>query len=135
MLFVLVEMSFGFGMILGPTLGGAMYEAGGFSLPFAVLGGCLLFQVSNPSWYFLKSKILLLFSRFFPNVYCMLPCWRRGCFSDIHALVLFTHVNLGYHTLLQYRSGLNFHRIWLGNPRSGSDSKDPVDICSLGIGT
>jgi hypothetical protein len=45
MLLALVEMSFGFGMILGPTLGGAMYEAGGFSLPFAVLGGCLLFQV------------------------------------------------------------------------------------------
>jgi hypothetical protein len=68
-------MSFGFGMILGPTLGGAMYEAGGFSLPFAVLGGCLLFQVPIPR-YFLKSTILQLFSRFFPNVYVNLLATR-----------------------------------------------------------
>ena len=38
-------MCFGFGMILGPTAGGAMFEVGGFSLPFGVLGGFLLLQV------------------------------------------------------------------------------------------
>jgi hypothetical protein len=71
-------------MILGPTLGGAMYEAGGFSLPFAVLGGCLLFQVPVPS-YILQSTILQLFSRFFPNAYVnLLAC-------DADARQIFMH--------------------------------------------
>jgi len=42
--FALVEMSFGVGMIIGPTIGGALYEAGGFTMPFGVLGGLLLGQ-------------------------------------------------------------------------------------------
>jgi len=42
--FALVEMSFGVGMIIGPTVGGALYEAGGFTMPFGVLGGLLLGQ-------------------------------------------------------------------------------------------
>jgi hypothetical protein len=53
-------MSFGFGMILGPTAGGAMFQAGGFPLPFGVLGGCLLVQVA--SWFYilsLKSPLFL----------------------------------------------------------------------------
>ena len=42
--FGLVEMSFGVGMILGPTVGGALYQLGGFTTPFGVLGGILLIQ-------------------------------------------------------------------------------------------
>jgi len=42
--FGLVEMSFGIGMILGPTVGGALYEVGGFTIPFAVLGAVLIVQ-------------------------------------------------------------------------------------------
>ena len=42
--FALVEMAFGVGMILGPTLGGVLYQVGGFTLPFAGLGGVLIVQ-------------------------------------------------------------------------------------------
>jgi MFS family permease len=37
-----LNYSFGLGLILGPTLGGAFYELGGFIMPFAVLGIFLL---------------------------------------------------------------------------------------------
>ena len=37
-MFAILETFFGIGMILGPTIGGALYELGGFTLPFAVLG-------------------------------------------------------------------------------------------------
>ena len=43
-MFGVVEMSFGVGMILGPTVGGALYQLGGFTLPFTVLGGVLVVQ-------------------------------------------------------------------------------------------
>lgn len=36
-----LETFFGLGIIAGPTIGGALYEAGGYSLPFVLLG-CLL---------------------------------------------------------------------------------------------
>jgi len=42
--FALVEMSFGVGMIVGPTVGGALYQCGGYTLPFGVLGGLLIIQ-------------------------------------------------------------------------------------------
>ena len=42
--FSLVEMSFGVGMIVGPTVGGALYQAGGYTVPFATLGSILLVQ-------------------------------------------------------------------------------------------
>jgi len=41
-----VEMSFGVGMILGPTVGGGFYEVGGFTLPFVVMGCILLVQAA-----------------------------------------------------------------------------------------
>lgn len=41
--FSLLETCFGLGLILGPTLGGAFYELGGFLMPFAILGIFLLF--------------------------------------------------------------------------------------------
>lgn len=40
--FSLVETSFGFGLIVGPTIGGALYQVGGFLVPFVVNGGFLL---------------------------------------------------------------------------------------------
>ena len=43
-MFGVVEMSFGVGMILGPTVGGSLYQLGGFTLPFGVLGGVLVGQ-------------------------------------------------------------------------------------------
>jgi len=42
--FSLVEMSFGVGMIVGPTVGGALFQAGGYTVPFATLGSILLVQ-------------------------------------------------------------------------------------------
>ena len=41
-MFALLETFFGVGMICGPTVGGALYELGGFTLPFATLGSKLL---------------------------------------------------------------------------------------------
>ena len=43
-MFGVVEMAFGVGMIIGPTVGGALYQAGGYTLPFGVLGGVLIIQ-------------------------------------------------------------------------------------------
>jgi len=47
--FGVVEMSFGVGMIIGPTVGGALFHLGGFTLPFGVLGGILLIQAAISS--------------------------------------------------------------------------------------
>ena len=41
-MFASLETFFGLGLIVGPSVGGALYEAGGYVLPFAVLGGCLV---------------------------------------------------------------------------------------------
>ncbi len=41
-MFAILETFFGIGMIFGPTVGGALYELGGFTLPFAVLGSVLV---------------------------------------------------------------------------------------------
>ncbi|KFM69104.1 MFS-type transporter, partial [Stegodyphus mimosarum] len=40
--FSLMETAFGLGLIVGPTIGGALYQLGGFLLPFVVNGGFLL---------------------------------------------------------------------------------------------
>jgi hypothetical protein len=40
-MFAILETFFGIGMIMGPTVGGALYELGGFTLPFVSLGGKL----------------------------------------------------------------------------------------------
>jgi len=48
-----VETSFGAGSILGPTLGAALYEVGGFRLPFLVTGA-LLMLFCCVSFYFIK---------------------------------------------------------------------------------
>ena len=43
-MFGVVEMAFGVGMIIGPTVGGALYQIGGYTLPFGTLGGILIIQ-------------------------------------------------------------------------------------------
>ncbi|CAL1264903.1 unnamed protein product [Larinioides sclopetarius] len=40
--FSLMETAFGLGLIVGPTIGGALYQVGGFVTPFVVNGGFLL---------------------------------------------------------------------------------------------
>jgi MFS family permease len=40
-MFSLIELFFGIGEIVGPVVGGALYEVGGFVLPFAVMGSLL----------------------------------------------------------------------------------------------
>lgn len=40
--FAALETCFGIGLIVGPTLGGGLYEVGGYSLPFLSLGGLLV---------------------------------------------------------------------------------------------
>ena len=42
-------------MIMGPTVGGALYEAGGFTLPFVTLGG-VLFLAALFCWVVLPSS-------------------------------------------------------------------------------
>jgi len=40
-MFAMIELFFGIGEIVGPFVGGALYEVGGFTLPFAVMGSLL----------------------------------------------------------------------------------------------
>uniref|UniRef100_T1J6T1 Major facilitator superfamily (MFS) profile domain-containing protein n=1 Tax=Strigamia maritima TaxID=126957 RepID=T1J6T1_STRMM len=39
--FAIMKTSFGFGLIVGPTVGGVLFEAGGFALPFYVVGSIM----------------------------------------------------------------------------------------------
>ncbi|XP_050309517.1 MFS-type transporter SLC18B1-like [Anthonomus grandis grandis] len=39
--FASLETFFGLGLIVGPTVGGALFQAGGYTLPFAVMGSAL----------------------------------------------------------------------------------------------
>ena len=41
-IFALLETAFGLGLILGPTVGGALYQLDGYLLPFVVLGSFLI---------------------------------------------------------------------------------------------
>jgi len=43
-MFAMIELFFGIGEIVGPVVGGALYEIGGFTLPFAVMGSTLFFS-------------------------------------------------------------------------------------------
>lgn len=53
--FAIVETFFGIGLIAGPAVGGALYELGGFTLPFITLG-LLLCTASVSVWYFLPEE-------------------------------------------------------------------------------
>eukprot|EP00095_Tigriopus_kingsejongensis_P011883 maker-scaffold410_size180147-snap-gene-0.30 protein:Tk11883 transcript:maker-scaffold410_size180147-snap-gene-0.30-mRNA-1 annotation:"mfs-type transporter c6orf192 homolog" len=41
-MFAIMETFFGVGLIVGPTVGGALYEVAGYYLPFVSLGSCLV---------------------------------------------------------------------------------------------
>ena len=41
-MFAILETFFGLGMILGPFIGGLLFQLGGFILPFVILGGVLV---------------------------------------------------------------------------------------------
>jgi len=43
-MFSVIELFFGIGQIIGPVLGGLLYQIGGFTLPFAVMGSLLVFS-------------------------------------------------------------------------------------------
>lgn len=53
--FAILETFFGFGLIVGPTVGGALYELGGFTLPFVVLGSVLIVAAATV-WCFLPKE-------------------------------------------------------------------------------
>ncbi|CAH1399278.1 unnamed protein product [Nezara viridula] len=50
--FASLETFFGLGLIVGPTVGGALYEAGGYTTPFVVLGSAL-FLSAIMTWFVL----------------------------------------------------------------------------------
>ena len=53
--FATMETFFGVGLIVGPTIGGALFEVGGFTLPFVVMG-CVLLATSVLVWCFLPKE-------------------------------------------------------------------------------
>ncbi|CAB3360916.1 Hypothetical predicted protein [Cloeon dipterum] len=50
--FASLEMCFGIGMIAGPTVGGALYDVGGYTTPFVVMG-CILYIAGFVAFYVL----------------------------------------------------------------------------------
>ncbi|KAG1666551.1 MFS-type transporter SLC18B1 [Nymphon striatum] len=52
-----LEMAFGVGYALGPLLGGLLYTAGGFPLPFIVTA-CMCFVMVPVSWFLLPVSVL-----------------------------------------------------------------------------
>ena len=54
-MFACLETFFGIGLIVGPTVGGALYSFGGYTLPFASLGG-LLISAAIMTHFVLPSK-------------------------------------------------------------------------------
>ena len=55
-MFATLETFFGLGLIVGPTVGGALYQVGGFYLPFMALGCGILFAAGVT--YFLLPQSL-----------------------------------------------------------------------------
>lgn len=54
--FAFMKTSFGLGLIAGPTMGGFLYEIGGFTLPFIVIGG-VMFLAGIATAFLLPDKI------------------------------------------------------------------------------
>ena len=77
-MFAILETFFGIGMIVGPTVGGALYEAGGFTLPFVSLGRMMTeiysFTESNELFPTSPGGVLLLAAVF---TACILPNARE----------------------------------------------------------
>ena len=57
--FATLETFFGLGLIAGPTVGGALYEVGGFTLPFTTLG-CVLLAAAATVYCFLPKEVVRL---------------------------------------------------------------------------
>jgi MFS family permease len=55
----LLETCFGLGLILGPTVGGALYQASGYYLPFVVLGSFLVLGGVIAFWSLPKNGVFL----------------------------------------------------------------------------
>uniref|UniRef100_A0A2P2HZD3 MFS-type transporter SLC18B1-like n=1 Tax=Hirondellea gigas TaxID=1518452 RepID=A0A2P2HZD3_9CRUS len=53
--FATLETFFGLGLIAGPAVGGALYELGGFTLPFVSMG-CVLMAAAATVWCFLPKE-------------------------------------------------------------------------------
>lgn len=66
-----VETAFGAGGIFGPTVGGILYEVGGFQMPFTV-AGVLLFFLSFLTFFFIKELSDVESSAVGPNIFHVL---------------------------------------------------------------
>ena len=75
-MFAILETFFGIGMIVGPTVGGALYEAGGFTLPFVSLG-----IVMNEVYNFLVSDEFLPIPQ---AASCFSPQFSQLAFCPTH---------------------------------------------------
>ncbi|ODM97424.1 MFS-type transporter SLC18B1 [Orchesella cincta] len=54
--FASLETLYGVGLIIGPSLGGALYEVGGFTAPFAFVGLCLISVALSTPWLLPNGK-------------------------------------------------------------------------------
>ncbi|CAL8142745.1 unnamed protein product [Orchesella dallaii] len=54
--FAMMETFYGLGMICGPVLGGALYEAGGFTLPFVLMGASLFITAAATYMIFTRTS-------------------------------------------------------------------------------
>ncbi|KAJ8956809.1 hypothetical protein NQ318_014223 [Aromia moschata] len=55
--FASLETFFGLGLIIGPTVGGALYQVGGYTLPFAVMGSCLFMSAVLTAFVLPKHEV------------------------------------------------------------------------------
>ncbi|XP_064635520.1 MFS-type transporter SLC18B1-like [Lineus longissimus] len=105
----LSETSIGIGFMVGPALGGALYQAGGFMVPFFVVGVCMLISAFPPMCLIpkqLKSADQVLEKS--PSIWRLLtrPAILMSCLSFALASLIITFQNpvLGKH-LEQFHLG------------------------------
>lgn len=72
-----METFFGFGLIVGPTVGGALFQLGGYTLPFAVMGSALF-----------ASAVLTAF---------VLPKYEEGVDRDTPSKLKFSSFHSSFH--------------------------------------
>ena len=61
-MFATLEAFFGLGLIFGPSIGGILYQAGGYTLPFVVLGSILI-CVACVTFFVLPGMLIALLQR------------------------------------------------------------------------
>ncbi|XP_064652806.1 MFS-type transporter SLC18B1-like isoform X2 [Lineus longissimus] len=105
----LSETSVGTGFMVGPALGGALYQAGGFEVPFFVVGACILISAFPPMCLIpkqLKSADQVLENS--PSIWRLLtrPAILMSCLSYALAMLILNFQNpvLGKH-LEQFHLG------------------------------